>query len=264
MFTFLKLIKPLFLPTTLVAAGMFVSLLFLVCKNVRWGRRILGVTLVVYYLLSIHPVAYMLASSLEKKIPPATIDSTTVKNAEVIVILAGGAQKAMGYRPFAELGGTSWRRLWQGIKLFKLADDEVPILYSGGSGDPFDPVSEEAEIAKQYGSIIGIPEDMFWIESGSRDTYESSLAVKNFLDERFPNKEIHQIVLVTSAWHMPRSLKAMSKVGVMAIPYPADFSAGALNLTPLSFFPSVTRFSSSVGSIHEWIGMLGYKLRKRI
>lgn len=221
-------------------------------------------TLIAYYLLSIHPVAYMLASSLEKTIPPATIDSTVIKDADAIVILAGGAQKKTGYRPFAELGGISWRRLWRGIELFQLAGSEVPILYSGGSGDPFDPVAEEAELARQYSLIIGIPEDMFWVESGSRDTYESSLAVKNFLDERLPDNEIHKIILVTSARHMPRSLKTMNKVGVMAIPQPADFSADTLQITPLSFFPSATRFSSSVGSIHEWLGIFSYHARGRI
>lgn len=264
MFTFLKIIKLFFLPPVLIAAGILLSFLFFMRRKARWGIIILLGTFVVYYLLSIQPTAYFLARSLEKMVPSATIDSTIIKSADAIIVLAGGAQKQTPEHPFAELGGTSWRRLWRGIELFKLADGKVPLFYSGGSGNPFDPIAQEAELAKQYGLTIGIPGDMFWIESESRDTYESSLAVKNLLDKRFADNKTHKIILVTSARHMPRSLKTMNKVGITAIPQPADFSAESFKITPLSFFPSAAPFSSSVQSIHEWVGLLGYKLRKRI
>lgn len=257
MFTFLKLIKPFFLPPVLIAIGMLASILLWPRKR---GRRILILTLVAYYLLSIQPVAYGLAHSLENQFSTAF---TGAQDAEVIVILAGGANKKEGRRSFAELGGVSWKRLWHGIELHRELEN-MPVLYSGGSGDPFDPVSHEAELAKQYALAVGISEDMFWIESSSRNTYESALAIKHILEERFSEKDQHQVILVTSASHMRRSLGVMRKAGISAVPAAADFSQGVFRLNPLSFFPSHAYFSSSVSSIHEWVGIAGYWLMGRI
>lgn len=247
MFTFLKIIKPFFLPPTLIAIGMLVGTICLWRKKYKFAKVIFIITLAVYYLLSIEPTAYFLNQGLEGSVNTAQEHN----QAKMIVVLAGGATEN-------ELAGVSWRRLNRGIELYDQL--KIPILYSGGSGDPFDRVSNEANLAKKYGVLAGVPENDFWTESFSRDTYESGVAVKEILDKKFPNIINHEIILVTSARHMPRSLGVMKKLGLLAIPRPADFDQEALNLDPLSFFPSDGYFSSSTFSIHEWVGMLGYYL----
>lgn len=220
-------------------------------------------TLVIYYLLSIEPVAYLLAKNLENKMAIGKMEEETA-NIEAIVVLAGGIDKKGGHRPYHELSGASWRRLWHGIELYKEFKDKIPILYSGGSGDPFDPVSVEAELAMNYAVSMGIPEEKFWIENSSRNTYESGIEIKRILEGRFPGVERHRIILVTSALHMLRSMKVMKKVGLNTITSSADFAIGSLSLDPFSFSPSVSNFSTSTRSIHEWIGIGGYWLLGRI
>lgn len=220
-------------------------------------------TLVIYYLLSIEPVAYLLAKNLENKMAIGKMEEETA-NIEAIVVLAGGIDKKGGHRPYHELSGASWRRLWHGIELYKEFKDKIPILYSGGSGDPFDPVSVEAELAMNYAVSMGIPEEKFWIENSSRNTYESGIEIKRILEGRFPGVERHRIILVTSALHMLRSMKVMKKAGLNTITSSADFAIGSLSLDPFSFFPSVSNFSTSTRSIHEWIGIGGYWLLGRI
>jgi uncharacterized SAM-binding protein YcdF (DUF218 family) len=263
MFTLLKLIKPFLLPPTLIAIGMAASFLLLFRKKQKLGKTLLLLTLVIYYLLSIEPVAYLLAKSIEGKIDIEKFEVET-ENVEAIVVLAGGIDKKGGHRSYHELSGASWRRLWHGIELYKEFKGKIPILYSGGSGDPFDPVSVEAELAMNYAVSMGIPEEKFWIEQSSRNTYESGIEIKRILDRRFPEAERHRIILVTSALHMPRSMMVMKKVGLNTITSSADFAIGSLSLDPLSFFPSVSNFSTSTRSIHEWIGIGGYWLLGRI
>ncbi|MBI5025650.1 MAG: YdcF family protein [Nitrospirae bacterium] len=263
MFILLKLIKPFLLPPTLIAIGMATSFLLLLRKRQRLGKAFLLLTLATYYLLSIEPVAYLLAKNLENKMAIGKMEEETA-NVEAIVVLAGGIDKKGGHRPYHELSGISWRRLWHGIELYKEFKGKIPILYSGGSGDPFDPVSVEAELAMNYAVSMGIPKEKFWIENSSRNTYESGIEIKRILKGRFPGVERHRIILVTSALHMLRSMKVMKKAGINTIPSSADFAIGSLSLDPLSFSPSDSNFSISTFSIHEWIGIGGYWLLGRI
>jgi uncharacterized SAM-binding protein YcdF (DUF218 family) len=263
MFTFIKLVKPFLLPSTMIAIGMAISFFFFLYKKQRLGKFLLLLTLITYYLLSIEPVAYLLAKNLERSMG---IESYKVEAMDIgaIVVLAGGVEKKGGYRSYHELSGASWRRLWHGVELFKELKGKRPILYSGGTGDPFDSASVEAELAKSYAVAMGIPSEKFWIEKDSRNTYESGVAIKRILDNHFPKVNMHRILLVTSSFHMLRSMRVMEKVGLDPIPSPADFAIGSLNLDPLSFIPSVSYFSRSTNSIHEWIGIGGYWLLGQI
>lgn len=257
MFTFLKLIKPFFLPPTLIALGMFVSFVLLVRRRYRFSKIFLGVTLIIYYTISLEPVSILLARSLEER-TSFSLGQEVPSDAETIVVLAGGVEKANSERPFPELVGVSWRRLWRGITLYHEQKGMFPILYSGDSGDPFVSYAGEAALAKEYALRMGIPEEQFWIEEGSRTTAESGKAVRQLLDERFPGRAHHRILLVTSAQHMPRALRVMEAVGIDSVPFPADFTRRDLVFTPLSFFPSADALTSSVTSIHEWVGRAAY------
>jgi uncharacterized SAM-binding protein YcdF (DUF218 family) len=259
MFLLIKLIKPFFLPPTLIALGMLISFVLFLRKKQGLGRILLVSTLAAYYLLSIEPVSYFLTRSLEGKSGFQEAVSN-VQDVKAIVILAGGVGKKGGLRPFPELGGHSWRRLWHGIELYRRFEGRIPILYSGGSGDPFDPVPLEAALARSYAVSMSIPEEKFWIETTSRNTYESGAEVKRILDNRFPGASRHKIILVTSALHMPRSVGVMKKAGLQPVTSPADFTFGKLKLDPLSFMPRTSSFAASYNSIHEWVGMAGYKL----
>lgn len=263
MFTFLKIIQSFLLPPSLIALGLVACLFFFIRGKQKTGTVLLTIVLLFYYLLSIEPIAYFFAKSLEKNNKTIALEKEAA-NVEAIVILAGGVNKKGGGRIDHELSGPSWRRLWHGIELFKKFKGELPILFSGGSGDPFDPTPVEAYLAKSYATTIGIPDGMFWVESKSRNTFESGIEIKRILDEHFAGVKHHRIILVTSALHMPRSIAVMKKIGLNPIPSSADFAIGKLTLDPFSFFPSLHNLYISNFAIHEWIGIGGYKLLGRI
>jgi hypothetical protein len=107
MFTVMKLIKPFFLPPMLITLGLIISFCLLVRRQSLAGKVILFLTLIAYYGLSIEPVAYMLADSLEGQIYRVE-EGRDIP--EAIVVLASGARVKGGTRPQDELTGTSIRR----------------------------------------------------------------------------------------------------------------------------------------------------------
>jgi uncharacterized SAM-binding protein YcdF (DUF218 family) len=260
MFTFLKLLKPFFLPPVLVLAGMAAALILAVRKKRKWTVRVLLATLLGYYFLSIEPVAYLLVRSLERAVP----EVSGREEPKAILVLSGGYKQEGGDRPFPELGGPSWRRFWRGIEIYRERGGKIPILYAGGSGAPFAPGPGQGSLVRDYAAAMGIPEDDFWFEEVSRDTFENAREARDILDRRFPGPGPHRVILVTSSTHMLRSLMVLKKAGLDPDPYPADFPIGRVSLSPLTFYPSPEVFLISTRCIHEWLGIAAYRLMGRL
>ncbi len=260
MFTLLKVIKPLLLPPFLVLAGMAAALLLAIRKKCRWTICLLAVTLLGYYLFSIEPVASFLVRSLERSVPVVTGEGEP----EAILVLAGGYWEEGGSRPLPELAGSTWRRFWRGIEIYRDRGGKIPILYAGGSGDPFQTSSDESRLARSYAVAMGIPEEDFWIEEESRDTFENAREARAILDRKFPGCDRHRVILVTSSTHMLRSYLVLKKAGLDPIPYPADYPAGRIVLSPLTFYPGPRHLLTSTRCIHEWLGIAAYRLMGRL
>jgi uncharacterized SAM-binding protein YcdF (DUF218 family) len=120
-----------------------------------------------------------------------------------------------------------------------------------------------AEILK----MLGVPEEVLWYETESRNTYENALFTRRILEE----KGIDRIVLVTSAMHMPRAVGLFEKQGFEVIPAPADYNVTQSdwerlwqpNLTTQLFnaSPSVGNLSDTTLALKEYIGIWAYRLR---
>ncbi|NLW71329.1 MAG: YdcF family protein, partial [Chloroflexi bacterium] len=114
---------------------------------------------------------------------------------------------------------------------------------------------------------IGVPENALILENESQNTYENALKAKEILTEL----EIEQILLVTSAMHMPRSVALFEKQGFEVIPLPVDFSVtqndsaekqngGWVNRV-LNVIPSASNLALTTSALKEYLGMLIYTLQ---
>ena len=70
-----------------------------------------------------------------------------------------------------------------------------------------------------------------------------------------------KIILVTSAFHMPRAQLVFEAAGINVIPFPVDFKTGAGKLTFMSFIPSADSFASTNFFVREMIGRTYYNLK---
>jgi len=94
------------------------------------------------------------------------------------------------------------------------------ILISGGSALLIGTEPKEADFLKSQLIASGVAVNDILVENNSRNTYENAIFSKRILDSlqlRGP------YVLITSAIHLPRSIKVFTKAGMSVIPYPSDY-----------------------------------------
>ena len=108
--------------------------------------------------------------------------------------------------------------------------------------------SEPSKQAKELLISLGVDPDRL-DEAGGRNTYEEMQSLAERLD---PNQRIG---LITSAWHLPRSLRRAKGVGLKVIPVPSDFATGEVKRSVLQFIPSYGGINNSSLALREYLGM---------
>lgn len=237
MFFLKKLITFFILPP-----GLFVVIFAVIAYLGRKDRKIFTISFLsgfFIYLLSIEPVKDTLLKPLESKYPVAK-----ELNGDVIVVLGGGSYNT------GILTEDSLKRVLTGFVLHKKLN--LPIILSGGSAITNLP---EAEVMKNVLNELGVEKSMIYTDVNSRDTLGNAFFVKKICEKNGFKK----IILVTSAYHMPRSVMVFQRVGLDVIPYPTDFKMDK-KYTIYSYFPKMNVLQDSTKAIREYVGLLAYQL----
>ena len=147
-------------------------------------------------------------------------------------------------------------RLFQAINLYKLGKIKK-ILYVGGSGELLHPDAKEGVWIARYLLQLGIPSQDFSIENNSRNTYENAAFAVPYIKEMAPKGKY---LLITSAYHMYRSLKCFQKQGVNVQTYCVDRVAGPREWDPSkTFVPNIAVVGYWYTLTHELMGCLMYR-----
>ncbi|MGL5196996.1 MAG: YdcF family protein, partial [Chroococcales cyanobacterium] len=116
-------------------------------------------------------------------------------------------------------------------------------------------------------AAMGVPPSAILLEPYSLNTYQNAVEVRKLLEARNIEK---RVLLVTSATHMPRSLRIFQRQGIDAIPAPTDFLVSQQELDELSeswqsvtlnILPDASRLQQTTQSLKEYIGTAIYRLR---
>ncbi len=148
---------------------------------------------------------------------------------------------------------------FQGIQLGKF--DRV--ILTGGSSSLINHAYYEAFEARKYMISLGVDSNKIIVDGKSRNTYENAKITKHLLD----SLKIHEpVCLITSAGHMYRSAACYKKAGVNFVPYKAHYTSSLQRNYSFSnfFIPSAFAFEKLNDIIHEWIGILSYKITGKI
>jgi uncharacterized SAM-binding protein YcdF (DUF218 family) len=132
---------------------------------------------------------------------------------------------------------------------------QTRLVFTGGSGNPTYQEAREADLAEELFSNLGLDPERVVLERESRNTYENARNT-NTLIEHGANETW---LLVTSAFHMPRSFGVFCQQGWKMKPYPVDYRTlqGELLDVNLDFPGNLTDFNLA---LREWIGLLAYRL----
>jgi uncharacterized SAM-binding protein YcdF (DUF218 family) len=148
-----------------------------------------------------------------------------------------------------------FRRLDEASRLY--GQLRKPIVVSGGHVDPFTPSQGENESACALLMRWGVAPADIIAEAESRDTFESALQVGRIVRQ----KRWRRYLLVTSAVHMPRSMLVFSALAPEPIAAPGDFRVEPMPRSPLGLFPTESAAGDSYAALHEYVGLLQYRVR---
>ena len=256
MFLGSKLLIFLTQPLAWAAALMLLALVLLgraAAGGRRWGLRALWLALFVLVLQGWEPLPDALLRQLEDPYTH-TPSAQDVQSSHGVVVLGGALESS---------------HVWEGRTQFALNDaaermiaplvlmrqkPALQLLFTGGEGDLLDRGMTEAARARVFYESLGLPPDSLLVEDKSRTTFENAV-----LSARVPGVDpTKPWLLVTSAWHMRRSLATFQKAGWNVTPYAVDFSTGSR--TPLTAYSLVRSSRKWALLLHEYLGLLAYQM----
>jgi len=149
-------------------------------------------------------------------------------------------------------------RVTHTVQLYKLGLIKK-ILISGGTGRLTEEDEPEADKFQKAMVMMGIPESDIMLENATRNTHESAIAVKPMLESlRYSTQDC---LLITSAFHMRRSLACYRKVGLDIEPFTTDFYAHPRNFYPDTLLvPRLDAMLIWHKLAKEWLGFVAYKV----
>jgi len=202
------------------------------------------------WILSTPFVSDLLLEPLEVDPVPLSPDATY----STVVVLGGMTNSYMSRGEVPELTAAV-DRLLNGVDLVQKG--RAPkLLFTGGSGDLLGQDVSEGQLIGEYLQNL-LPADQFMVETKSRNTWENALYSRPLLEN--PTRD-NPAILVTSAFHMRRSIGCFQKAGIPVVPYPVDYRQ--LKLRGFyNFLPDEEALENSAIVAKELLGLLVYNLR---
>lgn len=232
-----------------LGASLFGGLLAVVLAF--WGRRRLAISLGVLALLwlwfwSLPAASNWVRGYLEDQNPPMAIQD--VPQAEAIVVLGGGVSP-VGHGdlyPNLESGAD---RVWHAARLFHAS--KAPLVLLTGGSDPTHSAASEAEAMRQFMRDLGVPGQALVLENRSRNTSQNA----EYSAAILAGQGVNRILLVTSAYHMPRAKGLFEAQGLEVVPVATDHEV--LSRSPWrNLLPETSALDGSSRAIKEIVGRL--------
>ncbi|AFG37761.1 YdcF family protein [Spirochaeta africana] len=266
-------------PGSLIILLILCSLLALRLRRRSVPAVLLGIAALLIYLLSIEPTAHGMLRNLESRSPG--IDLTTSETASAIsmrepgtggapapVIVVLGADMQPGSPDGVALGSTSLTRSAGGLLLHRQTGARI-IAAGGPAGIPWGSGSTAigtnsqnrenhstdtpAEAIAAWLAAAGIARDRITTEGSSRTTAEAARNIMQLLAADSP-----PVMLVTSAYHMPRALYSFREYQAPIVPVPVDYRANRTPIGLQSFLPDLAHLHNSTTALREFAILAAY------
>lgn len=183
--------------------------------------------------------------------PAYRIDPLILPRADAIVVLSGmlvGVQSPSGIV-------YEWSdpdRFLGGIELFKVAKADK-LIFTAGRTPWHSQTEPEGAILKRFAIAMGVPSDNILLTEVVQNTEQEARAVRKLIPTQRPH-----ILLVTSAYHMKRSVELFVAQGLLVTPYPVDFRVEIRELTPMDFLPDASALATTSFAQRELLGRAYY------
>lgn len=242
-----SLLAPPAINILLVLAGLWLL------RRRPWpGRLLIAFSLASLWLLATPLGSGLLSAGLERDAVLSPADKASWQGAQAIVVLGGGRDEGL------EFGGVDVPNYWTASRLRYAAwlyrQTGLPLAVTGGIVQPWEREPEAAVMARslQQDHVVNVR----WQESRSRTTWENA----QYSHELLAPEGVQRIVLVTQSLHMRRARMAFEHAGFEVVPAPMDMRREQRPWL-LQLAPSLIAFVRSAQSLHEYGGLVSYRLR---
>ncbi|GGA54236.1 hypothetical protein GCM10011385_04770 [Nitratireductor aestuarii] len=175
-----------------------------------------------------------------------------------IIVLGGGFEGAINLaRGGYELNDSGDRFVEAAILARRFPN--ARLIISGGNGSVMLAGEGDADTAPRLLEALGVERGRIELEGQSRDTYENAVMTRRLVEPRPGDNWL----LVTSAFHMPRSVNLFRKVGFDVIPWPVDYKTAGTENVGLAEDNVIDNLSNTTRGIREWIGLVAYWMTGR-
>lgn len=220
-------------------------------QRVALVRRLLLGLIGVWLLIGAFPVGEWVAITLEKPFPPNTALPAQIGG----VIVLGGPELILQSKVWQQPQYRSAAERVHAALVLAHRYPQAKIVFTGGSASLKNQTDKGSQVNQALMQQLGLTAPRFMYESESRNTSENAIRPQALLH---PQPGEHW-VLVTSAWHMPRSIAVFCKQGWQMIPYPVDYLSAPGHLLRIEWDPA-RHLEELKNATKEWLGLLVYRL----
>ena len=236
----------------LLISPLLIVLIIILIGTIFKSKKISLLGLLILIFCSLPIVSNKLIFYLEKDY--SIQDISTVSKADAIVVLSGMIEVIKTNNNLDYEFNDSIDRILSGIDLFK--ENKAPLLILTNGKLPWSIGIPEGEYLKNFSIKYGIPEESILLTKNVQNTDQEAKSIKKLLNTNEAN-----IILVTSAFHMPRAKKVFEAENIKVIPFAVDFRNLANKVNFMNFIPSANSFRDTSHFVREMIGRLYYNLK---
>ena len=234
-------------PIGIAILGGLVSLLCARFKRQRLAKWLGWLTIAWLWLWMTPIMTWVVGVPLEREflVDGIVPRVETFPEADAIILLGGGIGADTNRNSYAEMSAGA-DRVWQAARLFKA--EKAPMIVATG----FYPQDTTLPLLKDFDLA---EECVTFLEAKNTEEEAKGIAKMGY----------KKILLVTSAWHTKRARLMFKKYApeIEVVCAPADFEQTMMaeNLfSPKAILPDVNAFQLNSVALHEWVGIVGYKL----
>lgn len=233
------------LPAFVLPVGVIAALVLLAAwRRWRWLSVVAALALVAG---SMQVVANLLLGPLEDAYPARSVAS--VPEADAALVL-GGVMSPVKETGLTPEWGEAVERFEGGLALAQRGKVRL-LLFTG------DTRGSEGTALRREAVLRGLPESRVAVIGAVGNTADEAAQLRAFARER----GLKRVVLVTSAWHLPRAMRQFRGAGVELVPFPVDYRAQPNRLLPyLDWIPTAGALAKTELALRESYGILFYSV----
>ncbi|MGA7383262.1 MAG: YdcF family protein [Methylocella sp.] len=240
--------EPVFLAIAVGVLGILLGF----TRFVRAGRALMAGAIIALAAGLLTPLGAVLLRPLEDRFqaPPLGMP------APAGIIVLGGAMDTEKSEARGQVFLTEdAARMTTGVELARRYPT-ARLVYTGGSAGLLGEGQPEAISARKLWLSLGVPAERMTFEARSRNTWENALFTRKLVKP----KPGETWLLVTSAWHMPRSVGIFRHLGFDVIPYPVAYRTFGDRRDFLLASSVIDKVIMLDYGVHEWAGLFAYRL----